>query len=189
MEILTKGTQRAYIGTHGSSIPRGPNLRKEDHMKIDLRAPACALKKNVHLQPSLSGGPGAPKAGTRQDQHRNGGIVRGHNRAAMAEVHVDGREQQTRHGIAHAVLRDGALGTGPSDPGPSFGADARSGRRGRLGRRAGGRLTRHQAEVLDIIRGALRAAVDTVSDRDGLDVAAAALVVVAELVRREVDHV
>jgi hypothetical protein len=133
-----------------TKVPEGPTLGgmvralREDRlsermpiMKTLLRACEVAPKKNDSIPPSYCRKYGAPEAGSWQEQHGNGRALRRVDRATVAQVHGSGREQQPRHGNAHAVLCDGSARTGSGD----VRSDLESNARGRRDDRAGQRVT------------------------------------------------
>lgn len=170
----------------GSAPARPPSERKPT-MIACIRAIERAGLTRHDLPPADSDPIEAMEGGSRILRLADGPHSRIEERAPLAGV--CGRSKATGHPSGKPVhgFGDGHAYSGTDQSGSR--CDARRGSHHRPERRAIGRLSRHQAEVLNVIRGALRAAVDAASDRDGLDVTATALVAIGEIVRAEVAHV
>jgi hypothetical protein len=142
---LYMGTQRAYHEVMGFAWCAARFSERKPPMKTLLRALNRASKKHDHIHRTDSGGPPPTEVRTRQEQHRNGGAVWGCDGAPVAQVHVLNRP--TRYGPAHALLRDGAPGTGRTNDRARAFEDARSRSDDRLGRDAVGRAATDAARA------------------------------------------
>ena len=128
------GTQRAYHVVMGFALCAARFSERKTLMKTLLRALNRASKKHDHIHRTDSGGTPPAEVGSRQEQHRNGGTVRGCDGASVAQVHVVDRP--ARYGTAYALLRDGAPGAGHGNDRARACEDARSRGDDRLGRDA-----------------------------------------------------
>lgn len=104
-------------------------------MKTLLRARQLAPKKNDSIRTSLARGFGTPEGAIGQEQRRHGRTVQPSQWPAVASVSVHRPEQQSRHGHAYAVLRDGPSRAGSGNAGADLEPDARGRRDDRTGQR------------------------------------------------------
>lgn len=132
-------------------------------MKTLLRARPYAPKKNDSIRAPFARGSGTAQGAIGHEQRRDGRLVQPSERPAVAPVFVRGSEQSSRHGNAHAVLRDGSARAGFGDVRSDLESNARGRRDDRVGQRvtAGGAFTAaippQSADQFDLIPSSWRA--------------------------------
>ncbi len=196
-EKLTGAPKGATLAVMGLAFRATRFSARTPLMKTFLRAPFRASKTDDSVRTSLSRRPEKIEGLAGQEQHRDGRAVRSDVRIPVAEVHGRRLAEPAGYGHAHAVLRDGSIGTRRADDGARAEADARCGRDRRArpavsaSHQPSHALTGHISPAIleHIARDAIKRAAMAPTPASALDIAGEALLALARIAQREVPHV